>query len=164
MPRLKIKQLEDKIATAGLFMGGGPVRRKLQPGEVIDVPEDFESGMYDGKGLLDAMWGTGKVEMTLDAVTRPIDFDTEREAKLTSPTFKSRGPDEDIEIDKARVAVAARLAETSDTPLKSGSPVDDKQPEPSDDPPAALGIPPVNPRAARRAALQAAERGSEVPT
>ena len=161
MPRLRIKQMDDKTATAGLFMGGGPERRKLQPGEILDVPEDFEAGQYDGRGLFDAMWATGKVEMTPDAATRPIDFDNPREAKLTSPTFHSRGLDEDIEVDKARVAVAARMDEQSD----AHSPANDSQPEPVAvvSPAANEDKPPVtNRRAQRRAAMKGAASGSEV--
>ncbi len=164
MPRLRIKQLEDRIATAGLFMGGGPERRKLQPGEIIDIPEDFEAGMYDGKGLFDAMWATGKVEMTPDAATRPVDFQDILEAKHTSPTFKIRGDDDKRNVEKALAAVAARMAETSEAQPQAASPADDNQPEPSDDSPAVTEIPPPNPRAARRAALQAADSGTEVST
>jgi len=169
MPRICIKQLDDRIATAGLFMGGNnQVRRKLQPGEVVDISEDFEPGMYDGQGLLDALWGTGKVEMTLDAATRPVDFADARQAKLSSPTFKSRGPDDDIAVEKARAAVTARLVEMSNAQLPSveaDSPADDKQPDDTDDSPVATETrPPTNRRAARRAATQAAVSGSEVPT
>lgn len=166
MPRLRIKQLGDKIATAGLFMGGGPERRKLQPGEIIDIPEDFESGQYEGRGLFTAMWESKLVEMTPEAATRPIDYADSREAKLSSPTFKSRGPDEDIEVEKARVAVAARLVEMSNAQLPgmdADSPADDEQPEPDDDSsPAAIETPPPNRRAARRAATKAAVSDSEV--
>jgi hypothetical protein len=161
MPRLRIKQLETRIATAGLFMGGGPERRKLQPGEIIDVPEEFEAGMYTGMGLFDAMWATGKVEMTPDAATRPIDFDNAREAKLTSPTFKPRGPDEVSQVDKARAAVAARMDEQSD----AHSPAADDQPEPvAASSPAVEKTPPVtNRRAQRRAAMKGAASDAEVP-
>ena len=166
MPRLMIKQLGDSIATAGLFMGGGPERRKLQPGEIVEIPEDFEPGMYEGEGLLNALWGTGKVEMTLDPATRPIDFENTREAQITSPTFKSRGPDEDIEIEKVQVAIKARMAQPSDAQPSADSPADDSQPDQSDDsiPAAVDTAPPPNRRAARRAASQALERGAEVPT
>ncbi len=162
MPRLKIKQLETRIATAGLFMGGdNKVRRKLQPGEIIDVPEDFETGMYDGKGLFDAMWATGKVEMTPDAATRPIDFLDDREARHTSPTFKPRGADEERQVEQARAAVAARMDELS----TAHSPADDSQPKPvTDSSPAITEDPPpvTNRRAQRRAAARGAASGSEV--
>lgn len=166
MPRLRIKQLDDRIATGGLFMGGdNKLRRKLEPGEVIDIAEDFEPGMYEGENLLDALWATGKVEMTLDPATRPIDYATPTEAKLSSPMFKSRGNDEDIEVEKVRVAVAARLAKTSDAQPSADSPAEDSQSEPTDDSmPAVTETQVTNPRAARRAAIQAAERGAEVST
>lgn len=161
MPRLRIKQLDDRIATAGLFMGGDRRRRKLQPGEIIDVPEDFEPGMYNDMGLFDAMWETGKVEMTPDAATRPIDFLDVREAKLTSPTFKPRGSDEVLQVDKARAAVAARMDELSD----ARSPAADDQPEPvAASSPAVKKTPPVtNRRAQRRAAMKGAASDAEVP-
>jgi hypothetical protein len=162
MPRLKIKQLETRTATAGLFMGGGPERRKLQPGEIVDIPEEFEAGMYNGMGLFDAMWATGKVEMTPDAATRPLDYNDPREAKLNSPTFNPRGPDEEIEVDRARAAVAARMDESSE----ANSPATDSQPEPVvESSPAVKDTPPVtNRRAQRRAAMKGgAASGSEVP-
>jgi hypothetical protein len=142
-------------------MGGGPERRKLQPGEIIDIPEEFEAGMYDGMGLFDAMWSTGKVEMTPDAATRPIDYLDPREAKLNSPTFKPRGPDEELQVDKARAAVAARMDEQSD----AHSPAADSQPEPvAVSSPTEEVTPPVtNRRAQRRAAMKGGvESGSEV--
>lgn len=163
MPRLRIKQLGDKIATGGLFMGGGLARRKLQPKEVIDIPEDFEAGQYEGKGLFDAMYASGLVEMTPDPVTRPIDFADAREAKFTSPTFRSRGKDEDIEVEKARAAVAARLAQLPDAQPSADSPADGEQSEPSDDSsPAVETTPPPNRRAQRRAATKAATSDAEV--
>ena len=112
MARLKIKQLDERVATSGVHLGGGPERRKLHPGEVIDIPEDFEDGQHAGKSLFEAVWETGKVELTHDPVTRPIDFRDEREGKLTAPTFRSRGPDDDRAIAEAKSAVAERLAAT----------------------------------------------------
>lgn len=111
MPRIKIKQLDERVSTSGVSLGGGPERRKMHPGEVVDIPDEFEAGKYDrGMGLFDLIWATGKVELTHDPVTRPIDFDNEREAKLTSPTFVSRGPDDDHAIAEAKRMVAERLA------------------------------------------------------
>lgn len=165
MPCVKIKQLDERVSTDGLHLGGTDARRKLQPGEVVDIPEDFEDGMYDGKSLLDVLWGTGKLEMTLDKPNRPIEFKDYREAQLTSSTFKSRGPDDDRNVVKAREAVAARLAKTSEVPPENGgSPADDIQPEPvtetvTEAPPTAR-----NRRAERRAALQAAQRGEAITT
>lgn len=161
MPCVKIKQLDERVATDGLHMGGTDCRRKLQPGEVVDIPEDFEAGKYDGQSLLEVLWGTGKLEMTLDKPTRPIDFKNYREAQLTSITFKSRGPDDDKDIEKARAAVAARMAKTSEAPPVADSPADDNVPDTiADDPP----VTKPNRRAERRAALQAAKSGEAITT
>ena len=163
MPRVKIKQLDEVVATAGLHMGGGPERRKLQPGEVIDIPEDFL--LPDGKPLLDMLWKTGKLEITLDPVTRPLDYENYREGKLCSPTFKPRDPSEEVEMTEARAAVAARLNESvSEAPITTDSPADDvldTEPEPVVAAPPPTQQPKArNRRAERRAALQAAQRGA----
>lgn len=149
MPRIKIKQLEDRVATSGLHLGGGPGRRKLHPGEVIEIPEGE---------LFDTLWATGKLELTMDPVTRPLDFSDYREGQLTSPTFKSRGPDEDREINEAWARVRARMAEQSEVPPEAESPAADEQPDagPVDPPPKA-----TNRRAARRAARKAAHSEQE---
>ena len=162
MPRVKIKQLDDRVASAGVHLGGGPERRKLEPGEVIDLSEDFL--LDDGQPLLDLIWQTGKLEMTLDPVTRPLDYSDYREAKLCSPTFKPRDPSEAAEMDKARANVAARLAEpVSEAPEPTDSPAEDQlDTEPvlvDDTKPTAR-----NRRAERRAALQAAKRGAALST
>lgn len=159
MPRVKIKQMDERVATNGLHMGGDSARRKLEPGEVIDIPEDFL--LDDGQPLLDLLWKTGKLEMTLDPVTRPIDFESYREAALCSPTFKPRDPSEEVEMTNARAAVAARLESVSEAPITTDSPADDvldTEPEA----PAVVPNPPTakNRRAERRAALQAAQRGA----
>lgn len=149
MPRIRIKQLDERIATSGVHFGGGPERRKLHPGEVVELPEGT---------LLTAIMGTGRVEMTLDPATRPLDFETEREAKLTAPSFKPRDPSEALDAERAREAVAARMAQSSEVPLETDSPAEDSQPEP-------VAEKPTNRRAARRAAIaQAAESGQEVST
>ena len=161
MPRVKIKQLDERVSTNGLHMGGGPERRKLEPGEVVDIPEEFL--LPDGRPLLEVLWATGKLEITLDPVTRPIDFEDYREATLCRPAFKPRAPSDALDMDKARAAVAARLAEpVSEAPESPDSPVDDQldtEPEATAPPTTAR-----NRRAERRAALQAAERGAEIST
>ncbi len=167
MPRVKIKQLDERVATAGLHMGGDPAcRRKLEPGEVVDIPEDFL--LPDGQPLLELLWNTGKLEMTLDAPTRPLDFENYREAVVCSPTFKPRDPSEETEMERSRAAVAARMAESvSEAPVTTDSPADDPldtEPEPIA---AAEDTPPPkarNRRAERRAALQAAKRGEALST
>ena len=113
MPRIQIKTLDERVATAGLHMGGDFRRRKLQPFEVVDIPED--EALPDGTNLLDGLWNTGKIELTMDQPTRPLDYETPREAKLCSPTFKPRGPDEEVEQQRALEAVAIRLEQQAET-------------------------------------------------
>lgn len=140
MPRIKIKQLDTRVATSGMHFGGPPERRKLFPGEVVDLPEGE---------LLEALFATGKIELTLDPVTRPLDYKNVREAKLTAPTFKSRGPDEDHEIAKAFADVAERLKAGEEQPVEVESSPAEEQKKPR------------NRRAARRAAAQGAASGQE---
>ena len=125
MPRIKIKQLEERVATQGLHMGGTDARRKLQPGEVVEISDDEK--LPDGTNLLDLLWSTGKIEMVLDEPTRPLDYLNYREAQLCAPTFKPRDPSEENEMHIALDAVAARMAESksSDTPEPPESPVAD---------------------------------------
>ena len=119
MPRVKIKQLDEKIATAGLHFGGPPERRKLHPGEVVEIPEGE---------LFDILWATGKLELTMDPVTRPLDYASPREAQITSPTYKRRGPHEQAEIDAAHKAVAERLESDAQSDETTESPADDPKP------------------------------------
>ncbi len=119
MPRVKIKQLEDRIATAGLHFGGPKVRRKLHPGEVVEIPEG---------DLFDQLWATGKLELTMDPVNRPLDYASDREAQITAPTYKTRGPHEDAEVDAAHAAVAERLLSDAQ-PVKTESPAKDPKPK-----------------------------------
>lgn len=108
MSRIRIKQLGERVATMGLHMGGDARRRKLQPGEVVEVPDDLEEG---GQVLLDVLFATGTIDLTRDMPTRPLDYESVAEAKLCSPTFKPNDPSEVRESEKARERVAARLAE-----------------------------------------------------
>lgn len=149
MPRIKIKQLDERIATSGVHFGGSEARRKLHPGEVVEVPEG---------ALLSALLATGKVELTLDPVNRPLDYASEREAKLTAPTFKPRDNDETAEMEKARAAVAARIAKSSEAPPVTTR-AEDRQPQPVTDEPVR------NRRATRRAAIhKAADSEQEATT
>jgi hypothetical protein len=117
MARIRIKQLNERVATMGLHMGGGPTRRKLQPGEVVEIPEDLE---VDGSPLFDQLWETGTIDLTRDRPTRPLDYDSPAEAKLCSPSFKPQDPSEERESAKARERVAARLEEQfADEPEKA---------------------------------------------
>lgn len=147
MPRIKIKQLDERIATSGVHFGGGPERRKLHPGEVVELPEGE---------LLDAIMATGKVELTMAPINRPLDYASEREAKITAPTFRPRDPSEAAEMERAREAVAERIAGMSKAPPVADSPAEESQSEPATEKPVG------NRRAARRAAIaQAAESGQE---
>jgi len=165
MPRVKIKQLDERVATNGLHMGGDASRRKLEPGEVVDISEDFL--LPDGRALLEVLWQTGKLEMTLDKTTRPLDYTSYREAKLCSPTFKPRDVSETDDMKRAREAVTLRILESeSDAPQYADSPVDDV-PDSKPTPVAVAATPPStakNRRAERRAALKAAERGAAIST
>jgi hypothetical protein len=149
MARIKIKQLDERIATSGVHFGGGPERRKLHPGEVVDLPEGE---------LLDAIMATGKVELTMEPISRPLDYDSEREAKITAPTFRPRDPSETAEMERAREAVAARIAGMSEAPPQADSPAKESQPEP------ATENPPRNRRAARRAAINKVAEGEQEAT
>lgn len=169
MPRVRIKQLDERVATNGLHMGGGPERRKLQPGEVVDIDEDL---LEDGKPLLDLLWQTGKLEMTLDPATRPLDYADYREATLCGPEFKPRDPSEAAEMEKAREAVALRMFESESDAPETASPADDtldSAPDPVHTATAEVvgAKPPDTPknrRAQRRASLEAAQRGAALST
>lgn len=111
MPRIKIKQMGNAIATSGIHLGGGQERRKLEPGEVLELDEDLL--MDDGRSLFHALWETGKIELTPEPATRPLDYANVREAKLTSGNFKSRGPDDDAAQAKAVADVRERMLEAN---------------------------------------------------
>lgn len=86
MPNVKIKQMGKAVSTSGIHMGGGRKRRKLEPGEVIYLDENDE--------LFGILWGTGKLELTMEAPNRPLDFASEQQAAYCSPTFKPQSKDE----------------------------------------------------------------------
>ncbi len=88
MPNIKIKSMGNSVSTSGLHMGGDRKRRKLEPGEVLFLDEN--------DSLFAILWGTGKLELTMDAPNRPLDFESIEQARLCSPTFKSQS-DEDAE-------------------------------------------------------------------
>lgn len=149
MPRIKIKQLEERIATSGVHFGGPPERRKMHPGEIVDLPEGE---------LLDAILATGRVELTMAPATRPLDYASEREAKITAPTFKPRDDAEAAEMENAREAVASRMAESSKAPPVAESPAEERQPAPASSKKSG------NRRAARRAAVQKAAHSEQEAT
>lgn len=167
MAKIMIRQLEERVATSGLFMGEtgvqGPFRRKLEPGEIVEVPDDME--MPDGRLLMDALWETGTIDIVPDsvAVTRPLTYKNRREAMLCSPTFKPNGPDEELERDKAIAAVEQRLLdESSDSPPEAESPEDDT---PAAPPPKAAKPNAATRRRQRRGAKpQASDHGAQAIT
>lgn len=132
----------------------GKFRRKLEPGEVVEVPEDMLND--EGENLMDMLWDTGTIDIVPDsvAVTRPLDYENRREALLCSPTFKSRGADDDRLRDKVLAKVDKQLLEQSDSlPDEVESPEDDK-PEPEPPPKAA------KPKASRKKTTQRVRRGA----
>lgn len=137
MALIKIKQLEERIATSGLFMGTPepevpgekPIkfRRKLEPGEIVDVPDDLT--FDDGENLVQALFETGKIDMLPPhfTPTRPFEYENVREGKFCSPSFKPLDPDEEAAMEKARAKVQARLdEELSKSQPKADSPDSDK--------------------------------------
>ena len=171
MPLIKIRQLEERTATNGLFMGdainvdpdGTAFRRKLEPGEIVEIPED--ETLPDGRNLMEALWSTGCIDICPDtvAVTRPLDYKNRREAMLCAPSFHINGKAEQKEMEEARAAVDARLFEQSESPPEPvESPVPD---EPTYVPPA---MPPPELTAGqprkRRRPVAAANHGSESAT
>lgn len=160
MPRVTIKHMDNLVATRGLHLGGPRTRRKLFPGEVVEIPEDF---MEAGRPLIDILWETGKLEISLDPVNRPLEYENERIAQLTAPTFKPRGPDEVRQVEQAFAQVEASLSveDTEPVSLHDDEPATVEPPTPPIEEPAAAPpeVPPVrNPRAERRAALKQAQQ------
>jgi len=122
---IRIKQLGDKTATAGVHFGGALERRKLEPGEIVAIP-DKESA------LLDALLDGGLVEITRDKPTRPLAYASVREARLCSPSFKPHDPSEEAERDRAVAAVKKRgFGMTQAEP--PADPVEDETAEPEAD-------------------------------
>lgn len=131
MSLIQIKQLNERVATAGLHMGGDGCRRRLEPGEIVEIPDDMV--MEDGDNLMEALWATGTIDLVPPntPATRPLDYENLREAKLCSPTFKVRDPTDQRDMDKARAKVAARLLEQQSAPppkKKADSPDADAPP------------------------------------
>ncbi len=149
--RVRIRQLDERVATNGLHFGIGPAARRLEPGEVVDIPEgDF----------FDTLWNTGKIELTRDPVTRPLEYENQRQARLCSPSYRPRGDSDEIERDKALARVSQLLEESTEvasTPVTAvESPATQPQteyvnPVPPELPPEAPEVPVKNRRAARRA-------------
>ena len=150
MPRIKIKQMDDRVATQGVHFGGKATRRKLEPGEVVDLPEGE---------LFDGIWATGRVELTMDDITRPLDYETVAEAKFCSPSYKPNDPSDERDSQLAREAVAKRLAETQAVRRAP-------EPEPAPVAPTAAKEPPKSKprRVSRRAAARQRHDGEQAAT
>ena len=141
MPRVRIKQLDERVATTGLHLGGGPERRKLEPGEVVDIDESIL--IPDGRSLLDVLWATGKLELTLDEVTRPLDYESYHEARACGPNYKPRDQSQERAMEIFRRNVAERLRESVSSPAD--------EPEEIEETPKPRITKSRNPRARRRA-------------
>lgn len=145
-------------------MGGGKERRKLEPGEIVEVSDD--ENMPDGDNLMQALWDTGTIDILPESAipTRPLDYESRREAKLCSPTYVPNGPDEIAERDKALAKVDARLFnDTSESPPFNGGSPEEDEPEVV----AAPLPPPSKPaggRVRRRGVTKAAQHGAEATT
>lgn len=108
MPCIKIKQMDERVATMGLHMGGPRERKKLEPGEIVFIPDDMEEG---GENLFDSLWETDKIEIFPGKPTRPLEYASVTEAKLCSPVFRPHDPSEREAMHKAREAVRVRVLE-----------------------------------------------------
>jgi hypothetical protein len=161
MSYIKIKQLNERVATAGLFMGEAEApkfRRKLEPGEIVEIPDDMTVKIItDDVNLLDMLHETGHIDIVPSSFTptRPLDYDNRREAKVCSPTFKPRDPTDARDMDRARAKYAARLNELYSSP-QSENPDQDS---PDDDDSHSKQKPPVTRRGMRRARAEAAKHG-----
>lgn len=160
MTCLKIKQLDHRIGCAGIHLGGDVRRRKLEPGEIVEIPDDLMANAQEK--MFDVLYRTGRVEITMDAPNRPLDFLSEREATLTSSNFKSRGPHEDLEREQALAAVSARMAESNSVSVQADSPAEITQ-SPTPEPEQAKPPTARNRRAQRRATAAGANTGAGVP-
>lgn len=164
MPLIRIKQLHERVATSGLFMGGTNARRKLEPGEIVEIKEDE---MVEGENLFDMIWNTGMVDLVPDSqgpATRPLDYKDYREAKLCSPNFKPVSATEEREMLAARERVQQRMfqEQSAPPPVEADSPdVDAPSPPPKKKAArkAVAKKPAANRRAQRRAAAQEAQHG-----
>lgn len=130
MPLVRIKQLGERVATSGLFMGHAPgdkFRRKLEPGEIIDIPDDMT---VDGENLMDMLWGTGTIDMMPNSMrpTRVMDYDNRRDARYCSPSFKPRDPTQERDMHKAHAKYDALLNEQYSTPQPKGDEVETQPP------------------------------------
>lgn len=154
MSLIKIKQLNERVATAGLHMGKAKepmFRRKLEPGEIVEIPDDMV--MDNGENLLQGLYETGMIDMVPETYspTRPLDYDDARTAKICSPTYRPQGLNEIAEADSVRAKVLAQLEEQSTSSPEANSPDKDTPAKPSR-------------RQQRRARVEKLEHGQAHPT
>ena len=109
---LKIKQLDERVSTNGAHMGGDRRRRKLEPGEVVAIPRNLETD--GGKNLLELLLATDRLEITQTPPTRPLDYESETEAKYCSPTFRPVDESQVRDMEIARETVRQRLRDNTD--------------------------------------------------
>ena len=161
MSLIRIRQLDERVATSGLFMGGGKERRKLQPGEIVEVLDD--ETLPDGQNLMQALWDGGMIDILPETAlpTRPLDYKNRKEAQLCSPTYKPIGPDKLAECNEARATVEARLFQQSESSQVSESPEDDI---PDEVPAPPQVTKPAGAGRTRRRAVQASNHGAEAIT
>jgi len=129
--------MDERTASAGVHFGGSLVRRKLHPGEIVEIEEDFEKGEYGGgkQSLLQAVLASKRVEITLDPANRPLDYPDEDAARYTAPTYKSRGPEDDLIIAEAHERARQHMeSQSSKAPLPTESPAVDTTPDVPDEP------------------------------
>ena len=107
---LKIRELAGRRATDGMAMSSDPLVRKLEPGEVVDVPENIKIDM-DGEEFLlhEAMYATEKVEIAPGQPTRPFKFKNKNESRMTSPAFYPKNPAERKQMEKIRARIKEEL-------------------------------------------------------
>jgi len=164
MPRIRSKQLNERVATSGVHLGGGLNRRKLEPGEVVDIPEDFEISPNDGKSLFEVIYAGGAVEITTDPVTRPLDYRNVREARLTSPTYVPRGKDDIRDIADIRERVEKELSASRRTTKPAPDVSHETDSGPADAADALPSRAGRTRRAKRRAGARKAAHGKEATT
>lgn len=114
---LKIKQMGERFATAGVHLGGPVRQRKLMPGEVLELPKSLTATVRNGKKapLYQVLLDTGKVEITLEAPNRPLKFANAKEALLTAGTYKPRDDNDANQVELAKQDVAERMAAQNQT-------------------------------------------------
>lgn len=117
MAIIQVKQMGERVATNGIYLGpsSNRLRRKLEPGERVDIPEDAVFDESDQRNILETVWETGLIEIAPDKAkpTRPLDYESEQEATYNAPSFRPMDESERILMEKSREEVANRLENQS---------------------------------------------------